>query len=123
MDLLVADDQPEDPGLLDVDGNPVFRAGERIPMGFDLSEGQMTKIDVLCRRLVCDRCGTVEQCLTVRSGTSSSTYADRPCGTAPVVDDRRLTGLCNQLHMSTSEYVSRVRHFRCRHFLIDNSRS
>ena len=28
------DDQPEDTGLLDTDGNPIFRASERIPMGF-----------------------------------------------------------------------------------------
>ena len=35
MDVLVEDDQPEDAGLLDADGNPIFRASERIPMGFD----------------------------------------------------------------------------------------
>jgi len=34
------DDQPEDTGLLDTDGNPIFRASERIPMGFDLSGGK-----------------------------------------------------------------------------------
>jgi hypothetical protein len=38
MDVLVEDDQPEDTGLLDTDGNPILRASERIPMGFDLSE-------------------------------------------------------------------------------------
>jgi hypothetical protein len=26
MDVLVEDDQPEDTGLLDADGNPIFRA-------------------------------------------------------------------------------------------------
>jgi hypothetical protein len=39
MDMLVEDDQPEDTGLLDADGNPIFCASERIPMGFDLSGG------------------------------------------------------------------------------------
>jgi hypothetical protein len=34
MDVLVEDDQPEDAGLLDADRDPIFRASERIPMGF-----------------------------------------------------------------------------------------